>query len=544
MEISKPNANSNNIDTFLNMTTPSKSVSKSSSIRQSMNKNNTTQHQTPSNNNNNNNNNYSSSLNSSTIIPSNIMQSPAPNKNSAYKSRKRKGQIVCSLNNDLTKRRKCDNININIIQKNDNKDIMNNKHYRFMYQDIFSKQKVIKERITYIGNELIKEIRDEQKNEDKNEEKEKENIVYSPIDEPSQRSCYFLGRIMNDGDNAGSDKITAGNIILEGDMEISFGKRVKLDLSALESISLFPGQIVAIKGINSSGKEINVEKIYQKSYLRENKIKMMNNNYGNNKNDDTLEIMVASGPFTFKNSLDFNNSPFYDFAKLVVQNEPNCVILMGPFTDIDNEQIRNNEINITFDELFKHLLSSFIKYIDGHYDKIIIIPSTRDVHHFSAFPQERYMINNVNNDNIIFVSNPSEFNINNVSFGICSADFIFNCCKIGLTKNIPDRLLSIMSHCINQQNFYPLQPSSTALRMDYTKYKHLEMANKLDIFIMPSTLKQFVKTYNESNTVCINPSFLTKGNSGGTFAKIQINKSNDYHVNDYSDFIQVDILRI
>ena len=77
---------------------------------------------------------------------------------------------------------------------------------------------------------------------------------------------------MNDGDNAGSDKITAGNIILEGDMEISFGKRVKLDLSALKSISLFPGQIVAIKGINSSGKEINVERIYQ-IHIGENKKK-------------------------------------------------------------------------------------------------------------------------------------------------------------------------------------------------------------------------------------------------------------------------------
>ena len=269
----------------------------------------------------------------------------------------------------------------------------------------------------------------------------------------------------------------------------------------------------------------------------------MNINYNDNDNDDTLEIMVASGPFTIKNSLEFNNCPLHDFGKLVIKNEPNCIILMGPFTDCDNELIKNNDINITFDEIFKHLLFSFINYIDGHYQKIIIIPSTKDIHHFSAFPQEKYMTDN-NNKNIIFVSNPSEFNINNISFGICSADFIFDCCKIGLTKNISDRLLSIMCHCINQQNFYPLQPSTASLRMDYNKYKHLYMSNKLDIFIMPSTLKQFVKVYNETNTVCINPSFLTKLNSGGTFAQISINKSNDYHVNDYSDLIHVDILRI
>ena len=536
----------NQMNAFLNMSTPSKSNTNKipssirSSVKSSINKKNNKIY----NKNNNNNDNFK-----------NMMQSPAPI-NNKYKSRKRKGEIVCSLNDTLNHSNiRCQRININVIDKIGN-NRQQQKQYRFMYENIHAKQEIIKDRIRYIGNYILNKIKkeksnDKKKSNDNGDEKDDDDndnsIEFSSIDEPSQRSCYFLGRIMNDGDNAGSDKITGGNIILEGDADLSFGKRVKLDLSSLKSLSLFPGQIVVIKGINSSGKEINVEKIYDNSYLTE-KTKEINNNYNNNDNNDTLKIMVASGPFTPKNSLEFNESPLFDFAQIVIKNKPNCVILMGPFTDCDNELIKNNEINITFDQLFKHILSSFMNIINGFDIKLIVIPSTKDVHHFTGFPQEKYMANNlIMNENITFMNNPTEFNINNVSFGICSSDFIFNCCKIGLTKNISDRLLSIMSHCINQQNFYPLQPSTSSLRMDFSdnnKCKHLYIKQKLDIFIMPSTLKQFAKIYKNTNTICINPSFLTKLNSGGTYAVLNINKSNNYNINDYTDFIHVDILRI
>merc|ERR1719320_2156560 len=82
--------------------------------------------------------------------------------------------------------------------------------------------------------------------------------TYSALDEPSQRECLFLGRIINDGDNAGSEKITAGNMLLES----SSGQRVKLDISAIAQCALFPGQTIAVRGINSSGKEIIASALY------------------------------------------------------------------------------------------------------------------------------------------------------------------------------------------------------------------------------------------------------------------------------------------
>jgi len=393
-----------------------------------------------------------------------------------------------------------------------------------MFEDIHSKQLSIKERIRFIGERLMENIGND--------------VIYSPIDEPSQRTLFFLGRIMNDGDNSGSDKITNGNIILE-----SYGKRVKLDLSSVNNLSLFPGQIVAIKGINSSGKEINVETIYQNGYISGDQQKIKINQMDIDDEDDgVLQLMVCCGPFTAKNSLEFNGSPFFDFAQIVNQKKPNIVLLMGPFTDFENELIAKNEIKCTFDELFKHSLTSFVKMVGDHI-KIIVVPSTKDVHHFTAFPQQKYS-SFIPAQNVFFAPNPSEFNVNNVSFGVCSADFLWDCCSIGLTKNIKDRLLSMMTHCINQQNFYPLQPSTKSLRMDYNQSDQLYIKRKLDIFIMPSKLKQFAKIYQKTNTICINPSFLTRANSGGTYAILNIFRSNDYKVQDYTDLVRVDILRI
>jgi len=220
---------------------------------------------------------------------------------------------------------------------------------------------------------------------------------------------------------------------------------------------------VAIKGVNSSGKEICVRSIYQSAYIQNrtlvNNLNMNGINY-EKANDDSLKIMIACGPFTSKQCVDFKSSPFYEFGKMVIAKKPNVVLLMGPFTDSDNEMIRENKLKCTFSELFEHLLTSFIQFVGSqNWNKLILIPSTKDIHHFSPFPQQKYVFDALSSDqNVYFMNNPSQFFVNNVSFGVCSADFLWDCCKMGITKNIKDRLLSMMSHCIDQQNFTICHP--------------------------------------------------------------------------------------
>ena len=85
---------------------------------------------------------------------------------------------------------------------------------------------------------------------------------------------------------------------------------------------------------------------------------------------------------------------------------------------------------------------------------------------------------------------------------------------------------------------------SEALRMDYIQHRSLYLHDKLDLLIMPLNLKQFAKIDKETNTLCIKPSFVTRQNNGGTYVLLYVMDSHRHDVEDYTDWIRVDILRI
>ena len=52
-------------------------------------------------------------------------------------------------------------------------------------------------------------------------------------------------------------------MILEGSRETSAGRHIPVDLSEVQQFSLFPGQIVAMNGINSTGSKFVAKKVYE-----------------------------------------------------------------------------------------------------------------------------------------------------------------------------------------------------------------------------------------------------------------------------------------
>jgi len=265
--------------------------------------------------------------------------------------------------------------------------------------------------------------------------------------------------------------------------------------------------------------------------------------------EEVLQVMVAAGPFTSKTSVEFNGSPLHELAKVVAMKRPSVVVLIGPFTDADNDQVKGGQLHCTLYALFEHLLSGFMAFVaqNDFEGTVLVVPSTKDVHHLTAFPQEAYVMTPVlaqYAQKLRMVSNPCEVSINNVTFGLCAENFIFDCARMGLQRGIKDRLLGIMACCLDQQSFYPQTPANPKVRMDMSKHRGLYMHEKLDVLVMPSNLKQFAKCYEGTGTVCVNSGFLTRGNTGGSYALISVLQANDYRVEDYSQLTRVDILRI
>ena len=70
----------------------------------------------------------------------------------------------------------------------------------------------------------------------------------------------MVGRVCCD---TSSGRLNSQSVILEGSVETSAGKQVMLNLSEIKEYSLFPGQIIAMDGINSKGVKLVASKIYE-----------------------------------------------------------------------------------------------------------------------------------------------------------------------------------------------------------------------------------------------------------------------------------------
>ena len=208
-------------------------------------------------------------------------------------------------------------------------------------------------------------------------------VEYLDVDEPCQGESYYFGRMMNDGDSTdANDKLTVGSLVLES----VAGRRIKLDISQIrgKKYALFPGQIVALSGINPSGKEIIVSQVFasaplpkpndleqndmmlqffdenvQNVQINQNNGKndeMMQNNINNEEMEDIdvmmnldremsgmdavgamgsnenkkrpMQIIVAAGPFVPKMTLAFENSPLMDLAKEICKRRCDVCILV------------------------------------------------------------------------------------------------------------------------------------------------------------------------------------------------------------------------
>ena len=60
--------------------------------------------------------------------------------------------------------------------------------------------------------------------------------------------------------------------------------------------------------------------------------------------------MVASGPFTLSDDLDF--APMQDLIDRITATHPHLVILLGPFLDAKNKKIESGDLERTFQEEF------------------------------------------------------------------------------------------------------------------------------------------------------------------------------------------------
>lgn len=510
-----------------------------------------------------------------------VVASYRPNKNSETLATGlwSRGRYILSTNNDEKSGEHLTRFNII-------------KPYRHMFT-------TTEDRSTALEKDLVQKkdfIMKDMMNMNENEKKPFVGII-EEVNFPRQDLSTFVGRICNEAHHG---KLNSASVVLEGSNETWGGTRVNVEMIKLQQLnnvpstgigatennlsplgySLFPGQIVAINGVNGTGRKITAKEVKEGAPepTAASTIQHVKKCYYSGGNDQPrpVKVITACGPFT--SSRDLKYEPLIDLLNIVVEEEPDVVILSGPFVDIRQNAVQSGrllldseegeEIIASYEMFFADKITAMIEEAlpECHAD-FIIIPSLDDATAKSVYPQPPFQdrlacggkilsipgadnlplfgslgldssakLKRDGNPRIRCLSNPCTFQINEIIFGVTSTDVLFHMSIEETNANLPpgSRLRRIASHLVNQRSYYPLFPPNKSISVDLKQQDGWKMPCKPDVLILPSKLAAFCSPILGS-TMVLNPGHLTKGTTGGTYAIMEIHPVPLAKINEFDD---------
>ncbi|XP_056457033.1 DNA polymerase alpha subunit B [Gadus chalcogrammus] len=373
--------------------------------------------------------------------------------------------------------------------------------YKFMFQRLRDVRNVLTDKIEELGETLRTHFNIEE---------------FSPAALPAQDSITILGQVCCDS----KGKLNAQSVVLEAGPEHG-AQLVPVDLSELKEYSLFPGQVVVMEGLNTTGRRLVASKLHEglplPFYTPEVKQEM-------DEVPEPVSVLVACGPYTPSDSLTFD--PLLDLISVIVRDRPDVCVLLGPFVDAKHEQIEKAQVTETFEAIFTRCVESIVEGTKSVGCRLVFVPSQRDVHHHPIYPQPPFSLPDLCKDQrVTMAPDPCTLLVEGVALGLTSTDILFHMgaeeisCAPG-----SDRFSRILKHLLTQRSYYPLYPPVEDMNMDYEKFQSYgQMPLTPDVLVVPSELRYFIKEV--IGCVCVNPGRLTKGQVGGTYSRLLIQRS-------------------
>ncbi|KFY72064.1 hypothetical protein V499_07759 [Pseudogymnoascus sp. VKM F-103] len=375
-----------------------------------------------------------------------------------------------------------------------------------------------------------------------------------------------IGRIASD---SADGKLNTASLVLETSRRMGNGLRVPLRLGSVASFQFFPGQIVALRGINASGEEFTVSEVLEIPLLPvaastpqglETHIQRLRG--GPDAMDDDsaaapLNIIIGAGPYTTDDNLDFE--PLHALCSQAADTYADALILVGPFLDTEHPLLASGDFDLppeaeadpdttTLKTVFRHLISRPLQSLAAANPSItiLLIPSVRDaVSAHVSWPQEPFPFPRKDlglPKQARVVGNPMTVSINEIVTGISSQDILSELRHEEVTGGAPQAggiLARLPKYIIEQRHFFPLYPpvdrklllrtgtvegAPPGAMLDVSYLKLGEMLNvRPDLLIVPSALPPFAKVVE--SVLVINPGVVARRKAAGTFARVSVGEA-------------------
>ncbi|KAK7868634.1 hypothetical protein R5R35_008442 [Gryllus longicercus] len=328
--------------------------------------------------------------------------------------------------------------------------------------------------------------------------------IHMDVFESCGRVCYTTGSSL-------SDK----NVCLESLPGLHKSCIVPMDVKEVSKLSLFPGQVVAIKATNPTRSQLVVKDIISDATMP-----LSDEPLHLPVKDGALQVVIVSGPYTPTDTMTYQ--PFEDFVDYLKKHRPHVAILIGPFVSADHTHVKDGLLAETFESFFEKQVDNLMQSVAGLQMQVILVSSACDVHHHPVFPTPAYTLKK-NYANLHLLGDPCVLDVDGLKIGVTSVDVLKH---IGNEEIVnaaysQDRLGRIAKHILMQNNFYPLYPPNESLNLDtklWYDYCHLQFTPH--ILVLPSDLRAFIK--EAFGCVLVNPEHLAKGLVGGSFARLEI----------------------
>ncbi|KAL8949028.1 MAG: hypothetical protein Q9222_004837 [Ikaeria aurantiellina] len=368
-----------------------------------------------------------------------------------------------------------------------------------------------------------------------------------------------VGRIASDTPEG---KLNAASMVLEMSRRTGAGLRIPLKVESV-SAEFFPGQIVAVRGINASGEYFSVNEVLDVPLLdiaasQPSTIDIFNERLDVVSDDDhkvpskALNLIVAAGPYTTDDSLTFE--PLNALCQKAEETCADMLVLVGPFLDIEHPLLASGDFDLPDDpsiepdratlvDVFRILIAKPLQALAQAIPSITIvcIPSVRDVmNKHVSWPQDNLPGKKLGlPKQAKMVSNPVTISINEVVVAISAQDILYELRREEVVVGKPKEnnlLARLPRHLIQQRHFFPLYPPvdrtflpktgteegvATGMPMDVSYLKLGEwLEARPDMLIQPSALPQFAKVVE--NVLVVNPGPISKRKGAGTYAQLSI----------------------